>query len=77
MLWWRNGRVNLKLSAYCAAAIDDRRQQIAFPHRVREGVMNWNRAIVPSLHHRKEGWPSGSKKYRESSTIARPGVVFG
>src|SRR5438552_11677118 len=37
--------------------------------------MNWNRARLPSLHHRKEGWPC------DQENIAKPriraeGVVF-
>src|SRR5436190_7397172 len=36
--------------------------------------MNRNKAIVP-LHHRKEGWPSDSKK-SEASTDREAGVVF-
>jgi hypothetical protein len=35
-----------------------------------------NRAIVPSLHHRKEGWPSDLKRYREASAFREAGVVF-
>jgi len=29
--------------------------------------------IVPSLHHRKEGWPSDSKNIAKHPLIARPG----
>jgi len=30
-------------------------------------------AIVPSLHHRKEGWPSDEEKVAKHPLIARPG----
>src|SRR5947199_5977294 len=35
-------------------------------------VNNWNRAI-PSLHDRKEGWPSDQKIIAKPPLIARPG----
>ena len=35
--------------------------------------MNWNRAKLPSLHHRKEGWPSDQQNAAKHPLIARPG----
>src|SRR5689334_19977726 len=35
--------------------------------------MNRDEAIVPSLHHRKEGWPSDSRNIAKHALIARPG----
>jgi hypothetical protein len=35
--------------------------------------MNRNEAIVPSLHDRKEGWPSDLKNIAKRPLIARPG----
>src|SRR5262245_24704783 len=35
--------------------------------------MNWNKALVPSLHHRKEGWPSDQENIAKHPLIARPG----
>jgi hypothetical protein len=32
--------------------------------------------IVPSLHHRKEGWPSDLMKYCAASVKREDGVVF-
>src|SRR5438132_6225120 len=31
---------------------------------------------LPSLHHRKEGWPSDQENAAKPPLIARPGVVF-
>src|SRR5438477_7982478 len=35
--------------------------------------MNRNEAIVPSLHHRKEGWPSDEENCAKHPLTARPG----
>jgi hypothetical protein len=43
---------------------------------VYEGVNDWKSGILPSLHDSKEGWPSGSIKYRAAFAYREAGVVF-
>src|SRR5436853_396646 len=38
--------------------------------------MNLNRARFPSLHHRKEGWPSDQQNVAKPPLIREAGVVF-
>src|SRR5712691_497873 len=38
--------------------------------------MKWNRALFPSLHHRKEGKAASSKKFRAATEKDAAGVVF-
>jgi hypothetical protein len=39
-------------------------------------VNKFESGVFPSLHHRKEGWPSDQQKYREASADSEAGVVF-
>ena len=36
----------------------------------------FRQGLLPSLHHRKEGWPSDQIKYCEASDVREAGVVF-
>ena len=38
--------------------------------------MNWNEALFPSLHDRKEGWLRQQKEFREATEADAAGVVF-
>src|SRR5690349_20400289 len=38
--------------------------------------MNWNRAKLPSLHHRKEGRAASPIRFREATKADAAGVVF-
>src|SRR6266487_3953821 len=35
--------------------------------------MNWNRALFPSLHHRKEGWLRHQENFAQPPKLTQPG----
>src|SRR5439155_595720 len=56
-----------------AAAYDRRRSRGKALSAVYGGVNKLESSIFPSLHHRKEGWPSESQNIAKLPLIARPG----
>src|SRR5207249_8888843 len=57
-----------------AAAYDRRRSRGKALSAVYGGVNKLESSIFPSLHHRKEGWPSESQNIAKLPLIARPGL---